>query len=212
MFDWFNPKPAKKTEGETKSDIFSNFFNQVGPKEAASENKVAKEEEVTIAAEIPSPPKEEAAEEEIEITSEAPVESESILPEADIEHQVHKGTVRWFDRRKGYGFIIPESGENDIFVHQSEIVCSGYRLLIDGEDVEYSVTADSEGRPRAMHVTGPGGGDVRVVEIRGQREKKEEWAKSLYLILFIEKEVADQSKSNYLHRVAAIKGSFNQSS
>ena len=53
------------------------------------------------------------------------------------------GTVKWFDAGKGYGFITPEDGGKDLFVHHSEIQTDGYATLNDGQQVEYEV---GEGR------------------------------------------------------------------
>lgn len=56
-----------------------------------------------------------------------------------------KGTVKWFNAEKGYGFITPESGE-DVFVHYSEIQTTGYRSLNDGDKVEFDVTQGQKGK------------------------------------------------------------------
>jgi len=56
-----------------------------------------------------------------------------------------KGTVKWFNDKKGFGFIVdPEMGE-DIFVHFSVIANDGYRTLKDGDEVEYEVEKDQKG-------------------------------------------------------------------
>ena len=56
-----------------------------------------------------------------------------------------KGTVKWFNDKKGFGFIVdPEMGE-DIFVHFSVIANDGYRTLKDGDGVEYEVEKDQKG-------------------------------------------------------------------
>ena len=61
------------------------------------------------------------------------------------------GTVKWFDSRKGYGFIELE-GSKDIFVHFSEINDDGYKTLKDGEAVEFEIQSDDKGE-RAKNVT-----------------------------------------------------------
>ncbi|MDO9558421.1 MAG: cold shock domain-containing protein [Syntrophales bacterium] len=56
-----------------------------------------------------------------------------------------KGIVKWFNDKKGYGFISRESG-NDIFVHHSSIVSEGFRSLKEGDPVEFSVKQDEKGQ------------------------------------------------------------------
>ena len=48
-----------------------------------------------------------------------------------------KGTVKWFNASKGYGFITPDDGGKDLFVHHSEVKVDGYASLNDGQKVEY---------------------------------------------------------------------------
>ena len=50
-----------------------------------------------------------------------------------------KGTVKWFNADKGFGFITPEEGGNDLFVHHSEIRTEGYASLNEGQKVEFAV-------------------------------------------------------------------------
>mmetsp|Transcript_14815 Transcript_14815/g.28222 ORF Transcript_14815/g.28222 Transcript_14815/m.28222 type:complete len:128 (+) Transcript_14815:61-444(+) len=71
------------------------------------------------------------------------------------------GTVKWFDTKKGFGFIVPEDGSEEVFVHQSTIHAEGFRSLADGEPVEYTTTTDENGRTKADRVTGPMGGFVQ---------------------------------------------------
>jgi len=57
-----------------------------------------------------------------------------------------KGTVKWFDAGKGFGFITPEDGSKDLFVHHSEIKTSDdYKSLNDGQAVEYEVGEGQKG-------------------------------------------------------------------
>lgn len=56
-----------------------------------------------------------------------------------------KGTVKWFNAEKGYGFISPESGD-DLFVHYSEIQTNGFRTLEEGATVEFEVTQGKKGK------------------------------------------------------------------
>ena len=71
------------------------------------------------------------------------------------------GTVKWFSSEKGFGFIVPNDGGNDVFVHQTQIHAQGFRSLAEGEDVEFEVDIDPNGRPRAIAVTGPDGSFVQ---------------------------------------------------
>jgi CspA family cold shock protein len=61
-----------------------------------------------------------------------------------------KGTVKWFNAEKGYGFISLE-GQRDIFVHYSAIQETGYRLLKEGEEVDFEMV-ESERGPQAANV------------------------------------------------------------
>jgi CspA family cold shock protein len=56
-----------------------------------------------------------------------------------------RGVVKWFNDKKGYGFISRESGK-DIFVHHSSIVSDGFRSLKEGDPVEFSVKQDDKGQ------------------------------------------------------------------
>ncbi|KAK9813181.1 hypothetical protein WJX72_010207 [[Myrmecia] bisecta] len=67
------------------------------------------------------------------------------------------GTVKWFNATKGFGFITPDDGGTDLFVHQTSIVCDGFRSLREGEPVEFLAETGDDGRLRAVQVTGPGG-------------------------------------------------------
>jgi len=64
-----------------------------------------------------------------------------------------QGTVKWFNSEKGYGFIAPDGGAPDVFVHFSEIIGNGYRSLEDGQRVEFEVTQGHKG-PQASQVRG----------------------------------------------------------
>ena len=62
-----------------------------------------------------------------------------------------KGTVKWFNDAKGFGFIEPESGGKDLFVHMSSIQMEGFKTLKDGQEVEYEV-GESDRGPVATNV------------------------------------------------------------
>lgn len=68
-----------------------------------------------------------------------------------------KGTVKWFNATKGFGFITPDAGGEDLFVHQTSIQTEGFRSLAEGEPVEYYLEAGDDGRTKAVQVTGPNG-------------------------------------------------------
>lgn len=71
----------------------------------------------------------------------------------------YAGTVRWFDDRKGFGFIEPESGGNDVFVHYTGIVKEDGEkrvTLLEAEAVTYEIGAGKDGRPCAVAVVREG--------------------------------------------------------
>ena len=55
------------------------------------------------------------------------------------------GTVKWFNDTKGYGFITPDGGGKDVFVHHTAIQMEGFRSLAEGQKVEYEVTEGPKG-------------------------------------------------------------------
>lgn len=61
------------------------------------------------------------------------------------------GTVKWFSQEKGFGFITPNDGSKDCFVHHSAIEGNGYKTLNEGEQVEFEVVQGSKG-PAASNV------------------------------------------------------------
>jgi CspA family cold shock protein len=62
------------------------------------------------------------------------------------------GVVKWFNERKGFGFIVRDSGDGDIFVHYSAITGDGFKTLNEGDRVEFVVTQGDKG---------PAAGEVR---------------------------------------------------
>ena len=56
-----------------------------------------------------------------------------------------KGTVKWFSDQKGYGFITPEGGKKDVFVHFSALQGEGFKSLAEGDNVEFEVTQGPKG-------------------------------------------------------------------
>jgi len=61
------------------------------------------------------------------------------------------GTVKWFNNTKGYGFIVQDNGEKDVFVHHTAIQAEGYRSLQEGQRVSYEVEQTPKG-PAAVNV------------------------------------------------------------
>ena len=65
------------------------------------------------------------------------------------------GTVKWFNESKGFGFITPESGSKDCFVHHSAIAGTGFKTLVEGERVEFDIVQGAKG-PAAENVVRQG--------------------------------------------------------
>jgi CspA family cold shock protein len=65
---------------------------------------------------------------------------------------VARGTVKWFSDQKGYGFIVPDDGGEDLFVHHSNITGGGFKSLREGQAVEYEAAQGRKG-PEATNVT-----------------------------------------------------------
>ncbi len=63
-----------------------------------------------------------------------------------------KGTVKWFNDQKGFGFLAPEDGSKDVFVHQTAIQSKGFRSLTEGDQVQFTIEQGPKG-PAAANVT-----------------------------------------------------------
>jgi CspA family cold shock protein len=67
---------------------------------------------------------------------------------------MNKGTVKWFNTNKGFGFISNDDGGDDVFVHFSAIVSNGYKSLVEGQKVTFDTETDSRnGKLKASNVT-----------------------------------------------------------
>lgn len=63
------------------------------------------------------------------------------------------GTVKWFNTTKGYGFIAPEAGAKDIFVHITAVQRSGLHALAEGQKVSFEVARGNNGKDSAVNIT-----------------------------------------------------------
>eukprot|EP00397_Hematodinium_sp_SG-2012_P064277 GEMP01090543.1.p1 GENE.GEMP01090543.1~~GEMP01090543.1.p1 ORF type:complete len:121 (-),score=35.09 GEMP01090543.1:437-799(-) len=72
-----------------------------------------------------------------------------------------RGNVKWFNPEKGFGFITPQDGSEEVFAHYTDIVTEGFKSLGDGEEIEYILGVDpSNQKPRALEISGPDGAAV----------------------------------------------------
>ncbi|WP_241086755.1 cold-shock protein [Candidatus Vondammii sp. HM_W22] len=60
---------------------------------------------------------------------------------------MNTGTVKWFNNAKGYGFVSPDQGEQDVFIHFSAIAMNGYKTLKEGQKVQFEL----EEGPKGLH-------------------------------------------------------------
>ena len=64
-----------------------------------------------------------------------------------------QGTVKWFNPTKGYGFIAPDTGGKDVFVHISAVQKAGFRSLSEGQKVDFEVEQQQNGRTAAVNLS-----------------------------------------------------------
>lgn len=81
------------------------------------------------------------------------------------------GHCKWFNVVKGYGFITPDDGQSDVFLHQTVIQMEGFRSLAEGELVEFEAKPSDKGL-EATFVCGPGGADCKGSERRPVGKRK----------------------------------------
>jgi len=65
--------------------------------------------------------------------------------------QVVNGVCKWFSEKKGFGFITPADGSKDVFVHYSGIKASGFKVLAEGQNVQFEIEQGQKG-PQAVNV------------------------------------------------------------
>ena len=79
-----------------------------------------------------------------------------------------KGNVKWFNESKGFGFITPEDGSKDVFVHFSAIQTNGFKTLAEGQRVEFEITNGAKG-PSAANVIALSDTSARIQNPLNQR-------------------------------------------
>ena len=65
---------------------------------------------------------------------------------------MEQGTVKWFNDAKGFGFITPDAGGQDLFAHFSSINMGGFKTLSEGQKVSYEVTMGNKGKQQASNI------------------------------------------------------------
>jgi CspA family cold shock protein len=90
---------------------------------------------------------------EKQVQARAVIETSSVVAASKYGGSLHMptGTVKWFSDEKGFGFITPDEGSRDLFVHHSSINADGYRSLAEGAKVSYEEEAGPKG-PKAINV------------------------------------------------------------
>ena len=78
---------------------------------------------------------------------------------------MHTGTVKWFNNAKGYGFILADQGNEDLFAHYSAIQMDGYKTLRAGQHVSFEITKGDKGL-HAINISAPEGAtqEIRIAE------------------------------------------------
>jgi CspA family cold shock protein len=88
-----------------------------------------------------------------QVQARAVIETSSVVAASNYGGSLHMptGTVKWFSDEKGFGFITPDEGSRDLFVHHSSINADGYRSLAEGAKVSYEEESGPKG-PKAINV------------------------------------------------------------
>ena len=63
-----------------------------------------------------------------------------------------KGTIKWFDEKKGFGFVANDEDHKEYFFHYSEIQKPGFKTVFDGQAVEFELKEDNQGRDQAVNI------------------------------------------------------------
>ncbi|APH58098.1 Cold shock protein [Granulibacter bethesdensis] len=74
-------------------------------------------------------------------------------PAKERQRAMLHGTVKWFNPTKGYGFIAPSTGEKDVFVHISAVQRAGLRSLNEGQQLDFEIEQQQNGRAAAVNLT-----------------------------------------------------------
>lgn len=69
------------------------------------------------------------------------------------DYKMTKGTVKWYDQSRGFGFIKPDDGSNDVFVHATALHAAGLQDLRDGQNVQFDIVTGQNGKPAAENLT-----------------------------------------------------------
>jgi CspA family cold shock protein len=111
---------------------------------------------------------------------------------------IKRGKVKFYKEDKGWGYIKPEKkGEIDVFVHYSSIKKDGWRSLMPGEPVEYTVVVQSDGRVACGEVTGPDGADVIGFEpdiLSDPRLNVKDWLRTVDTVVFTKNPLVDEDE------------------
>lgn len=80
-----------------------------------------------------------------------------------------KGKVKWFNNAKGYGFVLPEDGGEDLFIHYSAIQMDGYKTLKAGQDIQFEIVEGPKGL-HAVNIQDVEGGEIASDQADGSED------------------------------------------